>query len=100
MWLSRPEAPKRRRSDMIDLRKSVRHRVFKAGLIEFNRAGGISCTVRNISDGGACLEIASPLGIPEDFDLHIASDRRTVGCRRVWVNETRMGVAFRAPLAA
>lgn len=85
---------------MEEHRKSVRHRVFKAAVIEFNRAGGISCTVRNISDGGACLDIASPLGIPEDFDLHIASDRRTVACHRVWSNGQRMGVAFRAPLAA
>lgn len=85
---------------MVENRKSVRHRVFKAAVIEFNRAGGISCTVRNISDGGACLEIASPLGIPADFDLHIASDRRTVACHRVWANESRMGVAFRVPLAA
>ncbi len=85
---------------MMEHRKSVRHRVFKAGVIEFNRAGGISCTVRNISDGGACIEVASPIGIPEDFDLHIASDRRTVACRRVWVHDKRMGVSFRAPLAA
>lgn len=85
---------------MIENRKSVRHRVFKAGIIEFNRAGGISCTLRNISDGGACLEIASPVGIPEDFDLHIASDRRTVQCHRVWIGNGRMGVSFRQPLAA
>jgi hypothetical protein len=85
---------------MIENRKSVRHRVFKAGIIEFNRAGGISCTVRNISDGGACLEVASPLGIPDDFDLHIASDRRTIPCHRVWINDRRVGVSFRAPIAA
>ncbi len=85
---------------MMEHRKSVRHRVFKAGVIEFNRAGGISCTVRNISDGGACLEIASALGIPEQFDLHIASDRRTVACQRIWMSDRRLGVAFREPIAA
>ncbi len=85
---------------MIENRKSVRHRVFKGALIEFNRAGGISCTVRNISDGGACLEVASPLGIPDEFDLHIACDRRTVSCHRVWMNDQRMGVEFPALLAA
>lgn len=100
MWLSRPEALKPRESVMVENRKSVRHRVFKAAIIEFNRAGGVSCTVRNISDGGACLEVASPLGIPEEFDLYIASDRRTVACQRVWANGPRMGVAFRNPLAA
>jgi hypothetical protein len=69
-------------------------------VIEFNRAGGVSCTVRNISDGGACVEVASPIGIPDSFDLHIASDRRTIACHRVWMGGGRMGVAFRTPLAA
>lgn len=79
---------------MIENRKSVRHRVFKAGIISFNRAGGISCTVRNISEGGACLEIESPVGVPADFDLHIASDGMTKPCHMVWAAEHRIGVAF------
>lgn len=79
---------------MIENRKSVRHRVFKAATIAFNRAAGISCTVRNISDGGACLDIASPVGIPCDFDLHIASEPGGRRCRVVWTTERRMGVAF------
>jgi len=85
---------------MIEQRKSVRHRVFKAGLIEFKHAGVISCVVRNISDGGACLEVASPVGIPPDFDLFIASDGRVMPCHLVWKSETRIGVAFRNAVEA
>ena len=82
---------------MIENRKSQRHRVFKAGTIAFNRAAGISCIVRNISDGGACLEIASPFGIPVDFDLHVVSDHVARPCHVVWRTERRLGVAFHQP---
>ena len=46
-------------------RKLARHRTLKAGTITFNRAGGIDCRVRNLSEGGACLEVASQIGIPD-----------------------------------
>lgn len=80
---------------MSENRKSQRHKVFKAATIEFNRAGGgISCIVRNVSDGGACLEVASPFGIPPDFDLHIAGDTVGQHCRAIWRTPKRIGVAF------
>jgi hypothetical protein len=79
---------------MIENRRSIRHRVLKAGLISFNRAAGITCTVRNISEGGACLEVESPIGIPQDFDLHIASDHVTKPCHLVWAGQRRIGVSF------
>jgi hypothetical protein len=82
---------------MTDNRKHPRHKVFKAGTIEFNRAGGVDCTVRNISQGGACLEVASPIGLPLVFDLHIPSDHTVRTCHLVWKTEKRIGVAFDTP---
>ncbi len=79
---------------MIERRSCPRQRVFKAGLIEFNRAGVISCTVRNLSAHGACVEVATPIGIPEWFDLLIASENVMHHCRMVWHSERRIGVAF------
>jgi hypothetical protein len=79
---------------MIENRKCQRHKVFKAATIEFNRAGGVSCIVRNVSDGGACLEVASPFGIPADFDLHIVGHTGGRHCHTVWRTEKRIGVAF------
>ena len=79
---------------MIENRKSQRHKVFKAATIEFNRAGGISCIVRNISDGGACLEVPSPFGIPPEFDLHIGGNRVGQHCHAIWRTPKRIGVAF------
>jgi hypothetical protein len=76
--------------------KAPRHRALKAGSISFNRAGGIDCRVRNISPAGACLEVASQIGIPDDFVLMVESDHLQQPCHVIWRTATRMGVEFRA----
>ncbi len=79
---------------MSEHRAQLRHRALKAGVITFNQAGGISCTLRNISTTGACLEVESPLGIPATFDLVVESDHVTRPCRVIWRREHRIGVEF------
>jgi hypothetical protein len=49
-------------------RIAPRRRVLKAGSIEFG-GGAIDCTIRNISETGAALEVVSPLYIPDRFTL-------------------------------
>jgi len=80
---------------MDERRKSLRHRTLKAGIINFNRAAGIDCRVRNLSTIGACLEVASQAGIPDDFMLVVESDHLKQPCHVVWRTATRMGVEFR-----
>jgi len=75
-------------------RVAPRHRVLKAGSIEFN-GGTIDCVVRNVSDTGAALEVASPLGIPHAFNLVISGNRGVHRCEVKWRTESRIGVAFR-----
>ena len=75
-------------------RKLARHRTLKAGSITFNRAAGIDCRVRNLSPIGACLEVASQVGIPDDFVLVIEHDHLRQACHVIWRTATRMGVAF------
>jgi hypothetical protein len=53
---------------MDEHRIAPRRRQFKAGTIEF-AGGGIDCTVRNLSETGAALEVVSPLFIPDRFTL-------------------------------
>ena len=77
-------------------RKIHRQRTFKAGTIAFNRAGGIDCRVRNLSLAGACLEVASLIGIPDEFTLAIDSDHLRKPCRVIWRKATRIGVSFAA----
>ena len=78
----------------LERRNVQRHRTLKAGSISFNRAGGIDCRVRNLSPVGACLEVASQLGIPDDFVLVIETDHFSKPCHVTWCKATRMGVAF------
>jgi len=77
-------------------RKAQRHRTLKVGLINFNRAGGIDCRVKNFSSGGACLEVASQVGIPEHFELIIEHDHFRQPCHVIWRTATRLGVEFKA----
>ena len=80
---------------MDEKRKILRQRTLKAGTINFNRAASFDCRVRNLSPGGACLEVATQLGIPDDFVLVVESDHLKQPCHVVWRTATRMGVEFR-----
>jgi PilZ domain len=78
---------------MVETRRATRHRVLKAGKIEFG-GGAIDCTVRNLSSSGAALEVTSPIGIPEKFNLVVAGDGLHLPCHVVWRNSARIGVTF------
>ncbi len=74
-------------------RTAPRKRVLKAGEIEFG-GGAIDCTVRNLSETGAAVSVASPVGIPAEFNLVIVSDHVNRRCRVVWRKENRIGIRF------
>ena len=74
-------------------RDKARHRVLKAGTIEFG-GGAIDCTVRNISQTGAALEVVSPLFIPDRFTLFVPSEKLKRPCHIAWRKEKRIGVRF------
>jgi len=81
---------------MEERRKVQLGRTLKAGSISFNRAGGIDCRVRNMSPVGACLEVSSQVGIPNDFVLVVGYDKFKQACHVVWRSDTRLGVEFLA----
>jgi hypothetical protein len=70
-----------------------RRRRLKAGTIQFG-GGGIDCTVRNISETGAALEVVSPLFIPDRFTLFVPSEQLKRLCRIAWRKQKRIGVTF------
>jgi PilZ domain len=78
---------------MTERRISVRRKVLKGARIAF---GGedIDCTVRNLSETGAGLEVPNTLGLPPSFMLVIDRDGFTRRCHPVWCNDRRVGVAF------
>ena len=78
---------------MNEHRIAPRQRILKAGTISFGGAA-IDCTVRNISETGAALEVVTPLFIPDRFTLIIQSSHLSRPCHIVWRKERRIGVAF------
>jgi hypothetical protein len=80
---------------MEEQRRSQRRRALKGATIAFKGAAGIDCIVRNLSNAGACLEIVSPIGIPDEFTLVIPSDDVKQGCHVVWRTAHRIGVSFK-----
>jgi PilZ domain len=72
----------------------LRQRVLKRAQIVFKGHDAvIDCVVLNLSDGGACLKVESPVGIPNTF--HLMLDRASLrNCRVVWRKATRIGIQF------
>ena len=81
---------------MDEHRHERRARTLKSAKIIFNQHGSvIDCTVRNLSDVGACLQVDSVVGIPETFDLLIPLDPAVRSCTVRWKSANRLGVSFR-----
>jgi hypothetical protein len=78
---------------MDDNRSPQRQKVIKAGTISFD-GSQIDCLVRNMSVGGANLEVESQIGIPSSFDLVINVEHSNHHCHVVWRKARRIGVAF------
>lgn len=80
---------------MDDRRQHPRFRTLKAGRIEFNRRlNVVDCIVRNMSEGGACLQVEDPSWLPKQFDLAIPIDGLKRACRVAWRTRDRLGVAY------
>ena len=78
---------------MKERRTVPRHKVLKAGSIEFD-GNCIECTVHNVSEIGAGVEVATPFGIPHEITLNILTQHVSQHGYIVWRKEKRMGVAF------
>jgi hypothetical protein len=74
-------------------RVAARRRVLKTGyIIISDKAPKLECTVRNVSDTGASIQVSTTIGIPSIFDVIIDGARRQ--CRSVWRTDTKIGIAF------
>jgi hypothetical protein len=78
---------------MIEKRAAQRYRVLKGATIA---CGGIDvpCVVRNLSSGGAAVDLADQTSLPPSFTLTIERDRFIRRCRPVWRSDKRVGLAF------
>ncbi|HXD44330.1 MAG TPA: PilZ domain-containing protein [Pseudolabrys sp.] len=78
----------------MEKRSNHRLRTFKGGSIIFGVAAAIDCTIRNMSETGAALEVESPVGIPDRFTLLIKPEFLKRDCRVAWRSAKRIGVRF------
>ena len=80
---------------MSDLRASPRRRTLLGARIEFdNRTSTMDCVVRDISDTGARLALASPVVLPETFSLIIEPQHKRYRARVKWQRLSFAGVQF------
>ncbi len=77
----------------MEKRNAGRHRVLKGGTILFGDSG-VDCTIRNLSTSGAMLNVATPVGLPDQFTLLVQKTAQHQSCRVIWRSETQIGVVF------
>ncbi|MGQ4272434.1 PilZ domain-containing protein [Terrihabitans sp. B22-R8] len=76
-------------------RSSVRMRTLKgAQLIVANGFSSFDCIVRNMSAGGALVELPSTIGIPSHVTLRMKDGSPERACHVAWRTDSRMGLRF------
>jgi hypothetical protein len=75
-----------------DRRESPRRKILKVGRTYWPNGDSIECSVRNLSESGAQLEVRGT--IPNTFDLVIGDDQFRRSCSVVWRNSERVGIRF------
>jgi PilZ domain len=86
---------------MLDRRQSVRDKVIFGGVAEINERGStMDCVVRNISEGGACVEFDETAKLPDEMNLTIARKGRSFFAKMIWRQADKVGVAFRTMTAS
>jgi hypothetical protein len=82
---------------MSDNRSYRRQRTLKGGRIVFNQRSSVfDCSIRNLSQTGACLNVPSTIGIPEFFELILEPESTGRSCQVMWRSDRRIGVRFLA----
>jgi hypothetical protein len=84
---------------MLERRRFPRTKVFKGAKLTLAGHLTVGCTVRNLSNHGAGLQLPSNLPLTAEFDLSFDLGRTLRKCRKVWQTSTNVGVSFEQPLA-
>jgi len=82
-------------AQMEDNRRLTRTQVRRnACIVISNRVPIMHCTVRDVTNEGARLSVASSLGLPLAFQLSFDSCRSMRQCSVVWIGHREVGVKF------
>jgi len=80
---------------MVERRQVQRTRMLKGAKIILNdQASVIDCTVHNLTNRGACAQLAGSLAIPPTFHLTFDSGRSRRKCQLIWRTENKIGISF------
>lgn len=72
-----------------------RGRTFLAGKIVFNFGrSAFDCTIRQLTDAGATVELETTIGIPDNVQLLIVGTNQVKPCKRLWQSDRQLGLAF------
>jgi hypothetical protein len=78
---------------MEERRKTPRRKTLKAGMIiTYDHFSTVNCVVRNVSEGGAKIEV--PAAVPLSGRFELLFEHRTVACELVWRSRQHLGVRF------
>jgi PilZ domain len=77
---------------MDNRRAAARQRKLKSGKVSFGSCQ-VPCTVRSLSESGACLQVQTTYGIPGTFELALSGEH-SKACKVTWADEKRLGVQF------
>ena len=80
---------------MDEHRSTRRQRVLKSGKIIYNNGSiVIDCTIRNISETGAQLQVPTSVGIPDRFDFSETTGGKRRPVMVLWRKGDRIGIRF------
>jgi hypothetical protein len=81
--------------EQTERRLEQRRRTLKGGHLIFNHGHStFDCRVRNLSSGGALLEISGMLGVPLNFEFAMDDGSMRRACSVRWHTDRLMGVRF------
>ncbi len=88
--------PKSPQSTEDEQREDRRNKTFLGGKIILNKDGSvIDCLVRNKSDKGCQVIVASQHGIPDEFELKIGTTGERLQCIVAWRRNDKIGLEFK-----
>ena len=79
---------------MHDRRDRSRSRIFKSAKLILGTSSVFDCVVRNLTNGGARIEIPNAVDLPEAVDITFDGGRTFRPCRLVWRTLNETGVQF------
>jgi len=65
-----------------------------AWIVDPDIGNPIECTLRNLSVGGALIETAQPIDLPDYLFIILPGEDYAIECRASWASGRKIGVEF------